>query len=127
MVITADGMVVTYEEFLDMQENGKWFLKRKSLRKLRLLLFCLRGKYVSYYGILFKRRLYYDRNFFQSHCSSIYYSTYLNISYTSIYIRISEYSRMRNHIENSLCKICNRWGIWLGGGQGAASWTVRGR
>ena len=23
MVITADGMVVTYEEFLDMQENGK--------------------------------------------------------------------------------------------------------
>ena len=23
MVITADGLVVTYEEFLEMQENGK--------------------------------------------------------------------------------------------------------
>ena len=39
MVITADGLVVTYEEFLDLMRNGKWFLKRLSLRKLRLLLF----------------------------------------------------------------------------------------
>ena len=39
MVITSDGFVITYEEFLDLVRSERRFLKRLSLRKLRLFLF----------------------------------------------------------------------------------------
>ena len=50
MVITSDGFVITYEEFLDLVRSERWFLKRLSLRKLRLFLFSSRKKQIPLWG-----------------------------------------------------------------------------